>query len=411
MPAKGVDSSCVLTGEELLARFTALDAFLIEHQVLWKPRPFTHLQLPWEASYPKLALWLRGRSLKEAENAHNQPADLAEAPEPFASLAAISAELSAVGQLPGHALEAAVHRLNVDVPGRKWQQIEAFASRLSFSSQPTHWLDWCSGKGHLGRRLLSDGQQLTCIEYDPALVASGQALSQRHHLHVLHVEQDVLAANASGVLSAAHTPAALHACGDLHVRLMQLASAAGCQQMAIAPCCYNRISRSEYQALSSVGLRSALQLSLEDLALPMSETVTAGARVRRQRDTSMARRLAFDLLQRQVRGIDEYLPTPSLPSAWLDKTFADYCRDLAALKELSTIGSPDWSTLEAASWQRLAEVRNLELLRGLFRRPLELWLNLDRALFLLEQGYVVRLGTFCDTSLTPRNLLLLAERA
>lgn len=411
MPAKGADISHVLTGEDLLARFTALDAFLTTHQALWKPRPFTHLSLAWEASYPELALWLRGRSLEDAENAHNQPADLVDAPEPFASLAALSAELSAVGELPGHALEAAGHRLNVDVPGRKWQQIEAFASRLSFASQPTHWLDWCSGKGHLGRRLLSEGQQLTCVEYDPLLVASGQALSQRHHLHALHVQQDVLAANAYAVLSATHTPVALHACGDLHVRLMQLASAAGCQQVAIAPCCYNRINRSEYQALSCAGLRSDLQLSLEDLALPMSETVTAGARVRRQRDTSMARRLAFDLLQRQVRGVDEYLPTPSLPSAWLDKPFADYCRDLAALKELSTIGPLDWSALEAAGWRRLAEVRNLELLRGLFRRPLELWLNLDRALFLVEQGYVVRLGRFCDSSLTPRNLMLLAERA
>ena len=411
MPAKGVDSSHVLTGEDLLARFTALDAFLTKHQALWKPRPFTHLSLAWEASHPELASWLRRRSLEDAENAHNQPTDLADAPEPFASLAALSAELSAVGELPAHALEAAGHRLNVDVPGRKWQQIEAFASRLSFASQPTHWLDWCSGKGHLGRRLLGAGQQLTCVEYDPALVFSGQALSQRHHLHALHVEQDVLAANASGVLSAIHTPVALHACGDLHVRLMQLASAAGCQQLAIAPCCYNRISRSEYQPLSPAGSRSLLQLSLEDLALPMSETVTAGARVRRQRDTSMARRLAFDLLQRQLRGIDEYLPTPSLPSAWLDKPFADYCRDLAALKELSTVGSQDWPALEAAGWQRLAEVRNLELLRGLFRRPLEFWLNLDRALFLVEQGYVVRLGTFCDTPLTPRNFMLVAERA
>ena len=411
MPAKGVETSHVLTGEDLLARFTALDAFLIEHQALWKPRPFTHLSLPWETAYPELASWLRGRSLEDAELVHNHPADLIDAPEPFASLAALSAALSAVGELPGHALEAAGHRLNVDVPGRKWQQIEAFASRLSFASAPTHWLDWCSGKGHLGRRLLGAGQQLTCVEYDPALVASGQALSQRHHLHALHVEQNVLAADAASVISAQHTPVALHACGDLHVRLMQLASAAGCQQLAIAPCCYNRIKRSEYQALSSAGLRSALQLSLEDLALPMSETVTAGARVRRQRDTSMARRLAFDLLQRQVRGIDEYLPTPSLPSAWLDKSFADYCRDLAALKELSTIGTPDWRTLEAAGWQRLAEVRNLELLRGLFRRPLELWLNLDRAIFLAEQGYVVRLGTFCDAPLTPRNFLLLAERA
>ena len=411
MPAKGAETSHVLTGEDLLARFTALDTFLTAHQALWKPRPFTHLQLPWEASYPELASWLRGRSLQDAENAHNHPANLADAPEPFASLAELSAELSAVGELPGHALEAAGHRLNVDVPGRKWQQIEAFGSRLSFASQPTHWLDWCSGKGHLGRRLLSTGQQLTCVEYDPALVASGQALSQRHHLHARHVEQDVLAADASAVLNALHTPVALHACGDLHVRLMQLASAAGCRQMAIAPCCYNRINRTEYQALSLAGSGSLLQLSLEDLALPMSETVTAGARVRRQRDTSMARRLAFDLLQRQLRGIDQYLPTPSLPSAWLEKPFADYCRGLAALKELSTIGPQDWPALEAAGWQRLAEVRNLELLRGLFRRPLELWLNLDRALFLAEQGYVVRLGTFCDAPLTPRNFLLLAERA
>lgn len=410
MRAKGADSSGVLTGEALLARFTALDSFLTAHQALWKPRPFTHLQLPWEASYPELASWLRGRSLEDAENAHNQPAELLNAPKPFASLAALSLELSAVGELPAHSLEAAGHRLNVDVPGRKWQQIEAFASRLSFAAQPRHWLDWCSGKGHLGRRLLGADQQLTCLEYDPALVASGQALSQRHHLHALHVEQDVLAANTALLLNAEHTPVALHACGDLHVRLMYLASAAGCRQLAVSPCCYNRISRTEYQALSSAGSRSDLQLSLEDLSLPMSETVTAGARVRRQRDTSMARRLAFDLLQRQVRGVDEYLPTPSLPSAWLEKPFADYCRDLAALKELSTIGSPDWLALEAAGWQRLAEVRNLELLRGLFRRPLELWLNLDRALFLTEQGYVVRLGTFCEAPLTPRNFLLLAER-
>lgn len=408
MPARGVDTG-VLTGEALLARFQALDAFLIEHQALWKPRPFTHLHLPWEASYPELASWLRSRSLDDAENAHNQPA-LLDAPEPFASLAARSVALSAVGPLPAHALEAAGHRLNVDVPGRKWQQIEAFASRLSFARSPTHWLDWCSGKGHLGRRLLQTDQQLTCLEHDPALVAAGQALSLRHHLPAQHVEQDVLAPDAASLLSAAHTPVALHACGDLHVRLIQLASAAGCKQLAVAPCCYNRIDLTHYQAVSSVAARSKLQLSLDDLSLPMSETVTAGARVRRQRDLSMARRLAFDLLQRQLRGIDEYLPTPSLPSAWLDKPFADYCHHLAALKELSTIGTQDWPALEAAGWQRLAEVRNLELLRGLFRRPLELWLVLDRALFLTEQGYTLRLGTFCETALTPRNLLMLAER-
>ena len=409
MPAKDADSG-VLTGEALLARFTALDAFLTTHQALWKPRPFTHLQLPWEGSYPELAQWLRQRSLEDAENDHHQPWLIQHAPAPFPELAGISHALSVVAELPGKELETAAHRLSVDVPGRKWQQIEAFASRLHFATKPTHWLDWCAGKGHLGRRLLQAEQQLTCLEYDPALVASGQQLSQRHRLPATHLQQDVLAAEAGLAIHPEHTPVALHACGDLHVRLMQLASAAGCTQLAIAPCCYNRISAERYQPLSDVAKGSVLQLTLDDLSLPLTETVTAGARIRRQRDHSMARRLSFDLLQRQIRGRDEYLPTPSLPSAWLEKSFIEYCTDLAALKDLSTVGSPDWSALEAAGHQRLAQVRNLELVRGLFRRPLELWLVLDRALFLSQKNYHVRLGTFCETPLTPRNLMLLAER-
>ncbi|MDN7141396.1 methyltransferase [Pseudomonas sp. JQ170] len=399
-----------LADDQLLSRFQALDSFLRDHQHLWRPRPFTQLQLPWEAEHPTLAAWLRQRSLDEAEAAHNHPEQL-HAPAPFPQLASLAARLSEVGELSTVALPAASHRLNVDVPGRKWQQIEAFASHLGFTRTPRHWLDWCSGKGHLGRRLLQgDHQQLTCLEYDPALVDAGRQLSQHHGLSADHQLQDVLAEDAARHLSNDHTAVALHACGDLHVRLMQLASRQGCRQLAIAPCCYNRIQAAQYQPLSSAAITSGLQLSIDDLGLPLSETVTAGARVRRQRDESMARRLGFDLLQRELRGMDEYLPTPSLPVSWLQKPFADYCLELMALKGLSIDRAPDWNALQAAGWQRLAEVRNLELLRNLFRRPLELWLVLDRALYLREQGYQVQLGVFCEQPLTPRNLMLLAQR-
>ena len=400
MPAKGAD---------LLARFEALDRFLLDHQHLWRPRPFTALNVPWEAQHPELAQWLRQRSLQDAEVSHNQPQHLP-APAPFPELAATSLALSAVNRLPTQAIAPAAQRLQVDVPGRKWQQIEAFAQSLTFKQKPTHWLDWCAGKGHLGRRLMSAGEQLTCLEYDPALIESGQQLSQRHHLPAHHIQQDVLAPEAALQLTARMTPVALHACGDLHVRLLQLASAAGCAQLAVSPCCYNRIGGSHYQALSTVAKASGLQLSLDDLGLPMSETVTAGTRVRRQRDESMARRLGFDLWQRQHRRCDEYLSTPSLPGTWLNKPFAEYCADLAALKNLSTSGDEDWPALQAAGWERLAQVRNLELVRGLFRRPLEVWLVLDRALYLEENGYEVQVGEFCDSHLTPRNLMLLAQR-
>ncbi|WP_296216705.1 methyltransferase [Pseudomonas sp. UBA2684] len=400
-----------LSGDALLQRFQALEHFLVTHQSLWRPRPFTHRQLPWETEHPELAQWLRSRSLEEAEAAHNQPHQL-DAPAPFRELASQACALSRVGELPQQPLRPLPARFSVDVPGRKWQQIQAFASRLHFQQAPQHWLDWCAGKGHLGRLLSHEGQALTCLEHNPELVRSGQQLSAKLNLSASHIAQDVLADNAGARLKAEHTPVALHACGDLHVRLLQLASAAGCQQLAVAPCCYNRISTPTYQALSETAKASALHLSLDDLALPLSETVTAGARVRRQRDCSMARRLGFDILQRQLRGIDDYLPTPSLPPAWLAKDFADYCQDLAALKALPTPSRAyDWAALESQGWQRLAQVRNLELLRALFRRPLELWLLLDRGLYLNEQGFAVHLGSFCPRQLTPRNLLLLAERA
>ena len=400
----------ILQTTDLRARFEALNRFLLDHQTLWRPKPFTHRQLPWEAQHPELADWLRSRTLAEAELAHNHPEHLS-APAPFAEIAAQSAALSAIGPLPMMELQPVSSRMAVDVPGRKWQQIEAFASALDFRKTPEHWLDWCSGKGHLGRRLAQNGQALTCLEHDPKLVEAGHQLSARLNIVAEHLAQDVMSADAASRLHAGHTPVALHACGDLHVRLMQLVSDANCQHIAIAPCCYNRIAADAYQALSAEGQASELQLSIEDLGLPLSETVTAGARVRRQRDTSMARRLAFDLLQRELSGVDQYLPTPSLPVAWLEKPFAEYIRDLAALKDISLTGERNWSALEAAGWQRLAEVRNLELVRNLFRRPLELWLILDRALYLKARGYDVRIGTFCDSQTTPRNLMILAERA
>lgn len=398
-----------LSGVQLIERFNALDQFLIDCAPLWRPRPFYLHSLPWESQHPELATWLRGRSLEQAEAAHNQPYRLA-APAPFPQFAERAEALSQLGQLPERELLPGPARLNVDVPGRKWLQIEAFSSRLHFTQPPTHWLDWCAGKGHLGRRVVTTGQELTCLEHDPALVAAGQLLSERSGIAARHIEQDVMAENAADYLASQQTPVALHACGDLHVRLLKLANTAGCKQLALAPCCYNRTAGEHYRAISRAGTLSRLHLSREDLALPLSETVTAGARVRQQRDKSMARRLAFDLLQRQMRANDDYLHTPSLPSTWLDKPLRDYCQHLADLKNLGPVPEQDWNALALAGVKRLAEVRNLEMVRNLFRRPLEVWLVLDRALYLAEQGYDVSLGEFCPPNLTPRNLLILAEK-
>ncbi|MFF7707488.1 methyltransferase [Pseudomonas sp. NPDC007930] len=393
----------------LQGHFEALGRFLSEHQGLWRPAPFTVLACAWERQHPALADWLRQHSVEHADAAQANPYALP-APAPYPALAEHAQALCELPALPSAAVAAPPQGLATGVPGRKWAQIEAFASHLMFAAPTRQWLDWCAGKGYLARRLAAGGAPARCLEWDPALVSAGQALSERHGLAVQHLAQDVLAAGAAEQVPAGSTPVALHACGDLHLRLLALARQAGYPQLAIAPCCYNRTQAEQYQPLSRAGQASGLHLSRQDLALPASEAVTAGRHVRRQRDQSMAFRLAFDLWQRALGGHDRYLNTPSVPVAWLHKPLRQWCLDMAAVKGLAVATEPDWAHLEQQGWARLAQVRNLELLRNLFRRPLELWLVLDRALYLQEAGYQVQVGTFCPPALTPRNVMILAER-
>ena len=51
------------------------------------------------------------------------------------------------------------------------------------------------------------------------------------------------------------------------------------------------------------------------------------------------------------------------------------------------------------------------MVRGVFRRGIELWVDLDRACYLAEAGWRVQLGTFCSRALTPRNLAITALTA
>lgn len=405
----------VLSGDTLRERFLALDAFLFQQQSVWRENPFTQQRLSWAADYPELAAWLAARSLADAENYQAEPSALG-APQPFVSWAEEAVQLSAIGRFSQAALSARPQRMHSGIAQRKWQQIQAFSSAVHSATEQSFartqsWLDWCAGKGHLGRYLAWPDAQLQCLEFNPELISSGHAVSQKYLPHGQHTLCDVMSAESTVPLQHCDAVVALHACGDLHTHLLRQVNAQQTAALALAPCCYNRIQADFYQPLSTLGQTSKLQLDRDDLGLPLMATVTATSRERRLRDQSMAWRLAFDVLQRELRGVDEYLPTPSLTTKWFNQPFAQWCIALAALKELPAVPEQEWQLLEAKGWQRLAEVRNLELVRGLFRRPLELWLVLDQAVFLSEQGFVVELGEFCATELTPRNLLLRARRS
>lgn len=392
------------------ARFAQLDFLLTKRTALWQIRPFHSRALCWQQSHPDLCAALHDLGDAALLHLENDETALARWLQPWLGNSGEQLlTLTQLPRLPQRSL-AIPDRFNTGIPGRKWKQIQAFAACLPDESRPV--LEWCAGKGHLGRLLVvADRRKVTSLEWNGALCDSGQEHGKRAGTDIHFIQADALNPGSARYLPANGQAVALHACGDLHTRLMEHWVESQCQRLTFSPCCYHLIQGDSYLPLSSQAKASTLQLSKPDLQLPVQETVTGGLSVQRKRHTELLWRLAFDEWQREQRGRDDYLPLPSFCKSLLSRSFTDFCRWAAHTKGLP---SPD--SLDECQWLerghiRLGMVRRMELVSHFFRRPLELWLVLDRVLFLAEHGARVRLGTFCDKPLTPRNTVIDAEWA
>ena len=224
------------------------------------------------------------------------------------------------------------------------------------------------------------------------------------------VHIDVLQQPVAPYLQPAQQVVALHACGDLHRVAAREAVRAGCAALALVPCCYHLISTDCYQPLSVIGQQSDLCLSKDDLKLVVQGQVTAGERIERLRHTEIWWRLAYDELRIAVTGQQQYQPLPSVAKHWFSGNFTDFAAWAAQQHQLTLPAAFNAECYLAQAQRRVLQVRKIELVRHLFRRPLELWLALDKALYLQQYGYDVSLTEFCDYQLTPRNLLLQASK-
>lgn len=305
-------------------------------------------------------------------------------------------------------------RFSAGIKGRKWQQITAF-TQMSFQQAPNNLpvLEWCAGKGHLGR-LVAKTQQVavTSLEWQQGLCEQGQLLADKWHLPQEFICLDAFNAidihAKNSPIKAEQHAIALHACGDLHVRLLQLASRANTQVISISPCCYHLIRDQVYQPLSNRAQSLAangedLGLNRHHLQLPLQQSVIANPKQQGLRHQEVIWRLAFDCLQRKITGNQHYLPVPTLKQSQLSGSFADFCHWAASAKELTLPKKIDFAALLHQGQQRHALTLRLDLVSHLFRTALETWLLLDRVIYLQEAGYQVRVSKFCSNSITPRN--------
>lgn len=385
-------------------RFVQLTELLKAGELFWRHHAFKYLAMPWEKQFPNLAQELRRFSLTEAERLASDDQEL------YAFLATYSplfAQINAQCAVGGFDKQPLPDVEPYDVPGRKWQQIRYFAPCIPDNDFSL--LEWCSGKSHLGRLAAYErGCEIKALEYNADLIEAGKQLAARDKVTIDFHCVDAMTDIAANVIEKKQNAIALHACGDLHKQLLRFCVQKQTATITVAPCCYQLIKSEADYLLSQAAAESGLCLQRDDLRTAVQGSVTASARENRLRQKLQAWRLGFDLLQREVCGVDEYLPTPSLSIAALNDGFPSFCRKVSAMKNVALPDTIDFTHYECAGGERMREVTALDLPRIAFRRALELWLVLDRALFLQEKGYSVQVGVFCPRVLTPRNIVVKA---
>lgn len=388
---------------DLAGRFQRLDELLALHDGLWRPTPF-HVPRPdWCERHPDYTTHLLSLTDDEVAALASDNRALVELAGHFIPELRELRGLIDLPRLDRRLPPGNVHRAS-HVPGRKQAQIEAFAGGVGAVAAPV--LEWCAGKGHLGRLLAGHWRRpVLSLELDEALCGEGKRLAAKAGVEQAFLAADILATESGFHLAGRHA-VALHACGDLHLALLRAAVDQSAPAVDLAPCCYYRTSAEDYVPLNP---DAGLRLNRDELHLAVSETATAGAHDRRQRDRAMAWKLAF-LEFRAERGITRERTFKPIPAGWYGPGFAAWMERLARREGIDPPAQPDWPAWEEKGWTRQREVMRLDLARLAFRRPLEIWLALDRALFLARHGYRVSLAEFCDRAVTPRNLLISARR-
>jgi hypothetical protein len=389
------------------ARKQRLEALLLAYQPLWRPQPFKTETPAWCADRPTLTaalLTLDDATVDRLAGDNLALIDLLSTHVPDLAPLAELIELPLVERAPA----SPPARQLTDIPGRKQAQIEAFAAAIDEPRAPL--LEWCAGKGHLGRLLAYRWQRpVASLEIDAELCEAGAELARRAKVGPLQqfIRADALAHDSAGHGAGRHA-VALHACGDLHTRLIAAGIAHASPAIDIAPCCYYRTANETYQPFND----TALTLGRDDLRLAVTETATASARQRRQSRRALAWKLAWVELRKALTGETAYRPFPPVPESWLRGEFPSFVAHMAARARLDIPANVpvDLPHFEALGHARAARMLRLQLVRLAFRRPLEVWLLMDMAVHLERHGYAVELTSFCRRETTPRNLLLSARR-
>lgn len=318
-----------------------------------------------------------------------------------ASLRTLVDEAREATALPSFPVVSPNSRKKLETP-RKRAQIDAFAALVSpLAGRATRIVDVGSGHGHLTRELAERlDRPVIGLERDPRLIRRARTLSSAARFAVTDVLVDGLS------LARGDCVVGLHACGELGDTMVTSAASADAD-LALVGCCLQK-----RRAETRIALANTLELDKRVLGLSNLSAREDGVEATRSENlAARERRLALHrLLSARLGNLRFGAEIDGLNRRIAQKDLATLVTRAFAVRALAGPSGED--VAEAARWahEHYARARRLSLPRSTLARVLEVFVLLDRARYLMERGYQVRVGTLFPAAVSARNLALTASR-
>jgi len=331
-----------------------------------------------------------------------------DAPPSLRRFVAASVEVTRLERLEPE--ERPVSKRERQVKQRKSSQIEALVSLLKgLAAEVDRIVDVGTGMGHLSR-IASERWQRGALGLDcnPRLLASAIALAEgtRASYRVVDAFEGPLPVCKQDLVLG------LHACGE--VTDVALAAAVGVgARVAFVSCCLQKVRSGERTALSRFAQDRGFVLSRDVLGLSNLLGRAEGIEVAQAisleaREARHALRLMLEargvatLPGEEMRGVNRRRARRGLPTL---------AREVFAARGLVPPSDAELTRFEGTARVEFARMRRWAVPRTLVARAIECVVALDRAAFLEENGYSVRVVEAFSAALSPRNVALVGAPA
>lgn len=203
----------------------------------------------------------------------------------------------------------------------------------------------------------------------------------------------------------------LHCCGALSSNIIKASVQSPIHSVLSFGCCYFKMTKKEDFNLSLYAKNQGLEISECALTLANRQSSDFNEKTFKTKQIVKNYRYTLHLLLYKNFGIRQFTSLGGNRSnRYHNWSFSDYAREQLEKMKLEVPPKEELEKFYEDNQNEVNKMTRANIIRNLFSRPIELYLLLDRAIFLQENHFKVEVKTWFDGAISPRNIGIFAYK-